>query len=107
MPTVSEIHVRGSRICKHIKKQIRPVKGNHDLRSKEGGQKPRCNWGWKLMLAKRDVAVWRSCPASWDIQQWTRRLLERISSEGIGSAPLPEGSHELFWGRLRTGHWID
>lgn len=75
---------------------------------RKGGPQPRYNWGQKLMLAKRHVAVWRSCPASWDIQQWTRLLLlEAISSEAIGSAPLSEGSHEPCWGRLRTGRWID
>jgi len=69
MPMVSETHVRGNGICRHIKNQIRPINGNNDLGSKEGEKQPRCKWGQKLMLARRDVAVWRSCPASWDIQQ--------------------------------------
>lgn len=59
MPITSEMHVRGTGICKCTKKQIRSFKGNHEWGVNKFGQPSRCKWAWTLTFAKRDVAVWR------------------------------------------------
>lgn len=52
MPTASEIHVRGSGIRKHIKKQRRPIKENHDLGSNEGGTTAQVQLGTETNACK-------------------------------------------------------